>query len=36
VWQHDNPFPGGADGAIPGGTYDASSDVVGVGIEIEK
>ena len=36
VWQHDNPFPGGTDSVIPGGTYDASSDVVGLGVEIEK
>jgi hypothetical protein len=36
VWQHDNPYPGGPDSAIPGGVYDASSDVVGIGIELEK
>ena len=36
VWQHDNPFAGGADSVIPGGTYDASSDVIGLGVEIEK
>ena len=35
VFQHDNPFAGGSDAAIPAGRYDGSSDVVGVAVEIE-
>lgn len=36
VWQHDNPFAGGPDAAIPGGTYDAASDVIGVALDAER
>lgn len=36
VWRHDNPFAGGPDAAIPGGTYDASSDLVGISIDAER
>jgi hypothetical protein len=36
VWRHDNPFAGGADAAIPGGTYDAATDLIGVSIDAER
>jgi hypothetical protein len=36
VWRHDNPFAGGPDAAIPGGTYDAATDLVGVSIDAER
>jgi hypothetical protein len=35
VWQHDNPF-GSPDTAIPGGTYDGSSDMVGIAVDAER
>jgi hypothetical protein len=35
AWQHDNPF-GSPDASIPGGTYDGSSDMVGVAVDAER
>jgi hypothetical protein len=35
AWQHDNPF-GSPDTAIPGGTYDGSSDMVGIAVDAER
>jgi len=35
AWQHDNPF-GTPDAAIPGGTYDGSSDMVGISVDAER
>lgn len=35
AWQHDNPF-GSPDAAIPGGTYDGSSDMVGIAVDAER
>ncbi|CAN5378684.1 hypothetical protein BH11MYX1_BH11MYX1_26100 [soil metagenome] len=34
VWRLDNPFSGG-DGSVSSGTYDASSDLVGLSIDAE-
>ncbi len=34
VWRLDNPFNAG-DGQVPSGTYDASSDLVGLSIDAE-
>ncbi|HEY0249940.1 MAG TPA: hypothetical protein VGC41_00350 [Kofleriaceae bacterium] len=35
IWRLDNPFPGGGDAQVPSGTYDASSDFVGLSIDAE-
>ncbi len=34
VWRLDNPF-GAGDGQVPSGTYDASSDLIGLSIDAE-